>query len=104
MNIYESKKYKKAYSKLIKNTKERDRIENIKSLLISKDNLQCVINDPLHNIYHIEQLKYNNHNYSARVNNKVRLIMIPVGDYPYNIIEITDIVFDDIDNYHYERG
>ena len=30
--------------------------------------------------------------------------MVPVGEYPYNIIEITDIIFEEIDNYHYKRG
>ena len=105
MNIIESKNYKKSYTKLLKNRlKEKERIENIKSLFISKNTLFDVMNDPLHNIYHIEKLKNNRNDYSARVNDKIRLIMIPVGNYPYNTLEITDIIFDDIDNYHYERG
>lgn len=108
MNIIESDKYKKSYKKLLKNSsREKEKIENIKSLLISKKTLFDVMIDPLHNIYHIEQLTNNRHEYSARIsnkNNKLRLIMIPVGEYPYKIIEITDIIFDDIDNYHYERG
>lgn len=104
MNIIESNKYKKSYSKILKNrAKEKERVENIKNLLISKATLQDVMIDPLHNIYHIEELKHNRHDYSARINNKIRLIMIPVGNYPYNIVEITDIIFEDIDNYHYER-
>lgn len=105
MNIIESDKYKKSYKKILKNSsKEKEKIENIKNLLISKSTLHDVMVDPLHNIYHIEQLKENRHDYSARINNKIRLIMLPVGDYPYSILEITDIIFEDIDNYHYERG
>lgn len=105
MNIIESDKYKKSYKKIIKkSSREKEKIENIKNLLISKLTLHDVMIDPLHNIYHIEQLLHNRHDYSARVNNKIRLIMIPVGNYPYNTIEITDIIFEDIDNYHYERG
>lgn len=107
MNIIESDRYKKAYNKILKKcTREKESIENIKNLLISKPTLHDVMIDPLHNIYHIEQLLHNRHEYSARLNNrnnKVRLIMVPVGEYPYNIMEITDIVFDDIDDYHYKR-
>ena len=108
MNIIESDKYKNAYKKLLKRrTKDKERIENIKNLLISKNTLHDVMVDPLHIIYHIEQLSHNRHEYSARINNsnnKMRIIMIPIGDYPYKTMEITDIIFDDIDNYHYERG
>ena len=108
MNIIESDKYKKSYKKLIKNNKEEvDRIENIKMFLISKKTLHDVMMDPWHNIYHIHELKETRHEYSAKIsnsNNKLRLIMKPVGNYPYNTIEITDIEFYDLDNYHYKRG
>ena len=108
MNIIESDNYKKSYKKLLKTgVREKERIENIKNLLISKKTLHDVMIDPLQNVYHIEQLTGNRHEYSARLNNsnnKIRLIMKPVGNYPYNIMEITDIIFDDVDNYHYERG
>ena len=108
MIIIESEKYKKAYKKIIKsNSREEERIENIKNLLISKDTLHDVLIDSLKNIYRIEQLHQNRKDYSARLNNsnnKLRLIMIPVGDYPYNTVEITDIIFDDIDDDHYKRG
>ena len=30
--------------------------------------------------------------------------MMPIGEYPYNTIEITDIEFVDIDNDHYKKG
>ena len=74
-------------------------------MLIVKPNLHEVLIDPLKDIYHIEQLHHNRKDYSARLNNsnnKLRLIMQPVGDYPYNTIEITDIEFTDIDDNHYE--
>lgn len=108
MNIIESEKYKKSYNKLLKRcTNEKKRIQDIKDFLIRKDNLHEVLIDPLKNIYNIEQLHYNRKDYSARINNsnnKLRLIMMPIGDYPYNTIEITDIEFVDIDNKHYEKG
>ena len=30
--------------------------------------------------------------------------MKPIGEYPYNNIEIVDILFDDIDDTHYGEG
>ena len=108
MNIIETKEYQKSYNKLLKKcTKEKERIQDIKDFLIGKNNLHEVLIDPLKNIYHIEQLHNNRNDFSARIdnrNNKLRLIMKPIGEYPYNTIEITDIEFIRIDNKHYERG
>lgn len=108
MNIIETDKYKKSYNKLLKRcTKEKKRIQDIKDFLIGKNNLHEVLIDPFKNIYHIEQLHHNRKDFSARIdnsNNKLRLIMMPIGEYPYNTIEITDIEFVDIDNDHYKKG
>ena len=38
------------------------------------------------------------------LNSKLRLIMKPVGEYPYKEIEIDNIIFDDIDDSHYGEG
>ena len=105
MNIIESKNYIKSYNKILKNKiPEQERINRIKSLIEASNNLHEVIIDPLSILYHIEQKNSNlKEYYTARVNQKIRLIMKPVGSYPYNTIEITDIEFVDIDNKHYER-
>ncbi len=106
MVIIESKKYKKSYSKIIKaNSKEQERLENIKILFLNYSNLHDVLLTPYKEIYHIEQKTGNlKEYYTARVNKKIRLIMKPVGNYPYNTLEITDIEFIDIDNKHYGEG
>ena len=106
MNIIESKNFKKSYNKILKNKLEEiDTLENIKNLFIYSKTLHDVIISPLKNIYHIEQKKGNlKEYYTARLNSKIRLIMKPIGDYPYNTIEIEDIVFYDIDNKHYGSG
>lgn len=105
MNIIESDKYKKAYSKILKNNiNDQRNLNDIKLLIKESFNLHELIINPLSIIYHIEQKKGNlKEYYSARINNKIRLIMKPIGKYPYKTIEITDIEFVDIDNKHYER-
>ena len=40
--------------------------------------------------------------YTARLNGKIRLIMKPIGEYPYNLIEIEEIEFKEIDENHYK--
>lgn len=108
MIINKSKQYKKSYNKYILHKhldKEKDRISNIENVIINSKNLKDLINSPYKNIYHIEQ-KHGNlkEYYTARINNKLRLIMKPVGDYPYNILEIEKLEFKDIDTKHYGEG
>lgn len=106
MNIIESDKYKKSYKKVLKYKKrEMERLENIKNLIIAKDNFHELLIDPYKNIYYIEKKSgvYKEY-YTARLNSKIRLFMKPVGEYPYKEIEITDIVFEDIDDTHYGEG
>jgi len=108
MIIIKDKQYLRSYKKNIldKNlTKEKSRIDNIENLIISSNNLQTLINSPYKNIYHIEQKHADlKEYYTARINNKIRLIMKPVGDYPYNKIEIKGIEFINIDVKHYGEG
>lgn len=108
MIIIKDKHYLKSYKKYILNKnleKEKIRIENIENLIINSKNLQSLINSPYKNIYHIEQKKADlKEYYTARVNSKIRLIMKPVGEYPYNKIEIKEIEFLDIDIRHYREG
>lgn len=108
MIIIKDKQYLKSYKKNILNKnlkKEKTRIENIENLIINSNNLQSLINSPYKNIYHIEQKKADlKEYYTARINSKIRLIMKPVGEYPYNKIEIKEIEFLDIDIRHYGEG
>ena len=106
MNIIESSKYKKTYKKILKNkTKEQERLNKIILLLKSSNNLHMVIINPLSQMYHIEQKQGNlKEYYTARLNLKIRLFMKPLGEYPYNTIEITDIELIDIDDKHYGEG
>ena len=105
MNIIESKNYKKSYRKLIKNKKNQERIENIKTLINESVNLHYVIISPFNITYHIEQKKGNlKELYTARIDNKMRLLMKPIGEYPYDTMEIVEIEFIDIDNKHYGEG
>lgn len=106
MNIFETTNYKKNVKKVLKNkNKELQRLDNIKNLIISKNNLHELLLDQYKVIYHIEKKVGNlKEYYTARINEKIRLLMKPVGDYPYQEIEITDIVFEDIDDTHYGEG
>lgn len=106
MNIIESKNYKKAYKKVLKNkTREQERLNNIIMLFIKCPTLYDALNTPYKNIYYIEQKTATLKGiYTARINKKIRLLMKPIGSYPYNTMEITDIEFLDIDNRHYGEG
>ena len=106
MNIIESRNYKKSYKKKLKNKiQEQERFNKIISLIKRSDNLHKLIINPLSIIYHIEQKKGNlKEYYTARINQKIRLLMKPIGGYPYNTVEITDIEFVDIDDSHYGEG
>lgn len=108
MYIIKSKNYLKSYKKKIIDkhlTKEETRIKHIENLLKASNNLQDVMISPYKNIYHIEQKTGNlKEIYTARINNKLRLIMKPSGTYPYNKIEIEEIEFIEIDDKHYKEG
>lgn len=106
MNIIESNNYKKSYTKILKNkVNEIDRLNKIITLLLEYPTLHDVLITPYKEIYYIEKKKGNlKEYYTARINQKIRLIMKPIGDYPYNTMEITDIEFIDIDNKHYKEG
>lgn len=106
MNIIESSKYKKSYNKILKNkTNEQERLNKIISLIKSSINLHMVIINPLSKMYHIEQKKGNlKEYYTARINQKIRLFMKPIGKFPYDTVEITDIEFVEINDKHYGEG
>ena len=108
MVISKSKQYIKDYKKIIINKhldKEKLRINNIENLIISSINMKVLLNSPYKSIYHIEAKKGSlKEYYTARINEKLRLIMKPVGEYPYEIINIEEIEFINIDDKHYGEG
>lgn len=108
MFIIESKNYIKDYRKIIINkhlTKEKEKIDNIKNVIISSSNLQKLFDSPYKNVYYIEKKKGNLREfYTARINDKLRLVMKPIGDYPYDNILIDKIEFIKIDDKHYGEG
>lgn len=108
MEIIESKNYIRDYKKIIINkhlTNEMNRIENIKNIILISRNFQELINSPYKDIYYITKKSGNlKEYYTARINNKLRLYMKPIGDYPYNNIIIDKIEFICIDGKHYGEG
>ena len=108
MRIIKTTAYNKSFNKnLVKKylIKEIDRIDKIEELITNSANMHELITNPLHIIYGIEKKQGElKEIYTAKVNDKLRLWMKPIGEYPYNLIEITDIEFLQIDNKHYGDG
>lgn len=95
LQIVKTSAYKQDLKRKIINKhldKEFDVIRKIEDLILSVNNLQELINNPFKNIYHIEKKSSNlKEIYTARVNKKIRLYLKPVGEYPYNLVEIEKI-------------
>ena len=108
MKIIKGKSYVRDYKKKIEYKhlyKEKERIKNIEDLILDSKNLKSLILNPLSSIYCIEQKKGNlKEIYTARINQKMRLCIKPIGEYPYNIVEITELEFLRIDDKHYGEG
>lgn len=108
MQIIKTSTYKKTLKSIITNkhmNKEYETLCKIENLLISVNNMQELNNNPLKIVYGIEKKKENLKNiYTVDLNKKIRLQFKPIGDYPYNLIEIESIEFLKIDNKHYGEG
>lgn len=108
MKIIKGKTYIKDYKKKIVYkhlVKEIERIANIEDLILDSQNLKSMLLNPLSIVYGIEHKKGNlKEIYTAKVNEKIRLYIKPIGIYPYNIVEITELEFIKIDNKHYGEG
>lgn len=108
MVIYKTKGYLKDYDKLIKKkhlVKEENRIDNIEKIIGAFNNMQELFSSAYKNIYNFEQKKENLREvFTVRINHKLRLIMKPLIEYPYNYIEIEEIEFINIDDKHYGEG
>ena len=108
MRIIKSPVYEKSFNKnLVKKhlNKEIDRVSKIENLILGTENMQELMINPLHIIYNIEKKSGDlKEIYTARINDKIRLWMKPMGEYPYKLIEITEIEFLQIDDKHYGDG
>ena len=108
MIIKETSKFKRTYKKYLINKhldNEIQKLENIKNIILVSPNLKSLLLNQYKNIYHIEKKKGDlKEYYTARLNGKLRLLMKPVGDYPYNELLIDEIIFEEIDNSHYGEG
>lgn len=81
------------------------RIIKIEQLIINSENMKELVLNPISKLYNIE--KKNNdlkEIYTARINNKIRMYMKPVGIYPYILEEIIEIELVCIDDKHYGDG
>lgn len=108
MKIIKGKAYIKDYKKKIEYKhlyKETQRIKNIEDLILDSQNFKLLLVNPLSTIYGIEQKKGDlKEIYTARVNQKIRLYIKPIGEYPYNVVEIKELEFLKIDDKHYGDG
>lgn len=108
MKIIKGKPYIRDYKKKIEYKhlkREIERINDTEDLILDSPNLKLLILNPLSSIYGIEQKKGNlKEIYTADVNGKIRLYMKPLGEYPYNAIEVTEIEFLKVDDKHYVDG
>ncbi len=108
MKIIKGKTYLKEYKKKIKNkhlNKEIERILNIEELILDSQNFKELLLNPLSIVYGIRQKKENlKEIYTANINEKIRLYIKPIGEYPYNVVEINELEFLKIDNKHYGDG
>ena len=108
MNILKTTMYERTYKKCIVDKhlkKEMDKINEIEDFIYNTDNMQELITNSLSMVYGIQKKKGDlKEIYTAKVNNKIRLHMKPVGEYPYNMIEIQEIEFIKIDDSHYGEG
>lgn len=108
MIINETTRYLKDYKqKIVRKNKiqEAKRIENIKTLIISVDNLKSLLDNVYSKIYNIEQKKGNlKEIFTADINKKERLRMKPESQYPYDLKNIYELDFLEIDDSHYGEG
>ena len=105
MNIIESTKYKRKYKELNRKhmISELSTIEQICLIIESYDNLKLLMSSYYKLKYNIEELKGDMKDFfSIRINNKLRLIIKPIVDYPYNYIEVYDLEFIDLSDHYKE--
>jgi plasmid maintenance system killer protein len=106
MKLTESSKYKRSYKKLVNKhlNKELGIIDIIKNQIYLSKSMDDFMRSSIKYKFNIEQKKGDlKEFFTARLNGHTRLIMRPCGDYPYNLIEIVEIEFIDINEKHYKE-
>ena len=107
MNIIETSKYKKTYKKIIidKHLSEEKEVLNIVLGIIELyPNLQSLMNSIYQRKYDIRQKEGNLKEYiSVSINQRIRLIIKPISELPYNYVEIVDIELVQVNDDYYKR-
>ena len=108
MIIIKTSEYKKDIQKKIKNKhkkRELEVIEAIEELMIQSENMKQMMLNPLARVYNIEKKKGNlKEIYTGRINQKLRMYIKPIGEYPYKLEEIIEVELKEIDEKHYGEG
>lgn len=107
MVIKESSQYKRDLKKLERKHMniEINAIKEICEFISIFDNMYELLSNNQRFLFGIEKKKGNlKEIYTAKINSKLRLYMHPVGEYPYNLIEIDMIELEKIDSNHYGEG
>ena len=108
MKIIKTKNYLKDIQKKIRNKHkitEEETIEAIEELMIQSKCMKELILNPLARVYNIEKKRGElKEIYTAKINQKLRMYIRPIGKYPYNLEEIVEIELEQIDDKHYGDG
>ena len=73
--------------------------------MIQSKNMKELMLNPLSIVYNIEKKTGNlKEIYTAKINQKLRMYIRPVGKYPYILEEIVEIELEQIDDKHYGDG
>ena len=108
IQIIKTKSYSRDLRKKIisKNlTNEYNKICKIETIIKGSENFKTLIHSPLSKIYNINKKSGNlREYYTASINSKIRLYIKPVGDYPYDLAQISIVEFNKIDDKHYGEG
>lgn len=73
--------------------------------MIQSENMMKLMLNPLSRVYNIEKKKENlKQFYTARINQKLRMYIKPIGEYPYQLENIVEVELVEIDEKHYGDG
>lgn len=105
LKLIKTTKYKKDMRKKIidkHKLEEEITIIAVEELLIQNENLKELMLNPLSKVYRIEKKKNNlKYVYTARINQKLRMYIKPVGEYPYKLEDIIEVELVEIYDKHY---
>ena len=73
--------------------------------MIQSENMMKLMLNPLSRVYNIEKKKEDlKQFYTARINQKLRMYIKPIGEYPYQLENIVEVELVEIDEKHYGDG